>query len=752
MKHYHITGNCHVDLAWLADAAQYACYQEQFIVLLLDLLEQDPDVTYVLEQAYHFRELKKRRPDLLRRLQKYIAEGRLEVVGGMISTADTNMPCAESLVRNQLLGLRWFSRELHADVQTGWLLDAFGCSAQIPQILAEFGMRDMLATRFGGDKHSDVFIARGLDGTDLLVAGRDCFSPNLPADESTRVFFDFANRVDQVDTLFRKARRSRVEGPVLVDTYIEDESYPTRRMTQQARMLKQEAEAAGDRADFSLPRNFFAELRQFAAELPVESADLNPEFTGTYSQRVEIKLHNRRAERALLEAEQWLALRGQPPLPEDLWWDMGFVHFHDVFTGSHPTCVFEDVLRRLDHVQKTADDALTGLFGEPEGERVCVVNPLPYPRREWVRLADGREFEAEVGPCAGAVYEPKAAGAFSAETTVLENEFLFLAVDSAGVTLRDKRSGRTILEQAADLLVLQSDTGSFQMEQIEGSELHAWARTVSVQRTGMYTVTVCGRFEGQADWKLFFTLYPGEEIIRLNIQVDWKAAGQRLRLKLASTLCNAGDGIYEIPFGVVRRRAYTPAFSRKGEWPAQRFAAVEDAWGGLALLNTGVPGVECLGGTLYTTLLRAPAAEYAGMVPDCSSSQHGTHRFSFALMPYIGAWQQAGVVQAAQRFNHPLRTANAANAFDSRLAVDSKHVVFSVLKQAEESDGLILRLYESAGTEGDCTVTLPGVSQAFASGMTEAPGAELPFENGVLRLHFQPWQIRTVYLKRRNTQ
>lgn len=54
-------------------------------------------------------------------------------MGGMISTADTNIPGAEGLVRNRLMGLRWFKEHMNAVPQTGWLFDTFGLSAQLPQ-------------------------------------------------------------------------------------------------------------------------------------------------------------------------------------------------------------------------------------------------------------------------------------------------------------------------------------------------------------------------------------------------------------------------------------------------------------------------------------------------------------------------------------------------------------------------------------------------------------------------------------------
>lgn len=794
MRNYHMMGTCHTDLAWHGDEAQYSAYLEQFTVILLDLMEQFPDMTYVIEQAYQYRKLKERRPDLIERLSQRIAEGHLEVLGGMVSTADSNMPCAESIVRNQLMGMRWFHEEMGAVVKTCWLFDSFGSHAQIPQLMASFGLRQMFASRFGGDKHSDVFWAQGLDGTKMLVAGRDCFSPNLPSPERTRVFLDFTVQAAQEDALFASARKTELEGPIMVNTYVEDETFPSRRFILNSRALKKDVEALGDKAEFSLPSRFLDEIYQLDEKFPVVSADLNPEFTGTYAQRIEIRLHNRRTETDLLDAEKWLSLfhRHWPKELHDAWWDMGFVHFHDVFTGSHPENVFLDVISRLDRASSLANVSMESLFGEKItdgcGHRILVVNGLPFSRKDWISIPvcddachivkkDGADcpsyvkdgyvwFEAEVGPCAASVYditklEEAVLPSESAEVSQisLENEYMSLTVDSVdGISLVLKENNEVILNQVKDLLVLQGDTGNFQIERIETSEQHAWANPLCIIRKYPDEVVVEGSFtdsEGhkEVDWTLTFTLHSGQPFLGLQVHTDWQAVGKRMRLKLATSLQNAGDGIYEVPFGVVRRRAYTPAFCRKGEWPTQRFAAVEDSRTGLALINNGVPGVETLGGTIYTTILRAPTEVYAGMIPDDSSQQHGEHDFSFALLPYSGTWQESEVLKTAQRWNQPLRAFAAdgnATGFDSMFEIDNPAVVLSSIKQPEDGSrpGIFLRMGENIGEKQQCRIRLQDAVRAWDANMMEEVIEPLTVTDGSVMVEFKPWQIRTIYIER----
>lgn len=279
MRKIHIMGSYHTDLAWRGDERQYADYLEQFVVILVDILEQNPEITYVIEQAYHYRGLLSRRPDLIEKLKKYIDEGRIEVMGGMMSTADTNVPGMESLVRNQLMGLRWFRENMDAQPKTGWLFDSFGLNAQLPQILASFGMKQMFGSRFGGEMPYDAFGAEGLDGTKALTAGRDCFSPNLPHPEKARVIFECCSDGELTDAFFRQARRIQRDGTVMVNYFTEDEVYPNRRFITNAYSLQKYLRQRGNQAEFSLPYKFFDDLRK-ADDIPTVFADLNPEFTG----------------------------------------------------------------------------------------------------------------------------------------------------------------------------------------------------------------------------------------------------------------------------------------------------------------------------------------------------------------------------------------------------------------------------------------------------------------------------------------
>src|SRR6201987_4150949 len=95
------------------------------------------------------------RPESEGRLRTLLAAGRLEV-GPSYILPDEILVGGESLVRNLLLGRRVCRRFGVEPSGAGYLPDTFGHPAQLPQILAGFGIRTFLFSRGLGDEIDDV--------------------------------------------------------------------------------------------------------------------------------------------------------------------------------------------------------------------------------------------------------------------------------------------------------------------------------------------------------------------------------------------------------------------------------------------------------------------------------------------------------------------------------------------------------------------------------------------------------------------
>ncbi len=793
----------HVDLAWKLGRAEMSEMLEIVVIRLLDSLEHDPDFKYHLEQAAHFRELAKRRPDLVERLKPFIASGRVEVVGGMASTLENNLPNGECFVRNQQMGLRWVRDIWGADVQSGWLIDTFGINAQVPQLLRGFGFTQLMANRFGGSHTHDLFRARGLDGSEIPVAGWGTYAAHMRRENLSE---RFCNSWADIDICFAQADILSGPGPFLVIPYTENEMLVSRRPQQLVAQRNRERD--GQRWQNATPRDFFAALEKTGRVLPVVDGDLNPEFTGCFSLRQPIRLRNRVVETRLLEAEKWAALAGFSALSlEDAWWQLHYVQFHDVFTGSHPTTIFREVMAILDEIEAVANTVLKTAFvqlaptaapslAKEEYKCIAAFNGLPWTRRDLIELAlpdsmegvsrvtgpegeswpfevrDGRVrfvaqvpavgwqgFSLEVGPSNCPQWQEE-------EAISIENENIRLEFDRVnGLSkLAWKPTGMMLLENAGSWLVAQGDSGNFQIENPNSAEVAAASGSLHLERLEAsplgQTVRLSGEFPpltwaGPGNflrWNAEFFLPAERSEVRLKLRLDWRGDATRIRLTLPTTLDTA-IGLFEIPFGVVARKPYSPRTNAKGEWPAQRFVALERNGHGLALVNTGVAGVEVNGGTLYTTLLRAPASTYAGMTLDDTSSQHGHHEYHFALVPYAGSWQEANVVKFAQELNNPILAdvrAGAGVSPASRLHLEPSNVVLSSIKAApDDADHLVVRVYETAGRATEAVLTVPQAHRFWSSDLQENRGEELAAANDE-ELHFalKPFEIKTFRVAR----
>jgi alpha-mannosidase len=790
---YWIVGVNHVDLAWKRTRPEMEELVEIYFTRLLDSLEHNPAYKNIIEQAAHLRVFAENRPDLFKKMKHFVQEGRLEFVGGMASTMEVNVPNGESFIRNQLLGLKWAREKFGVDIQTGWLIDTFGVHAQIPQLLNNFGIRWLIADRFGGTVYEDVFTARGLDGSEILVIGRDVYSAYQ---KPGHIFFKFTKNWEEIDQLFEAAAAAKGDGPFMVIPYIENEYTLSHRPEYHIHKGK-----PGEWG-YGLPRDFFPALEAGGEKFPVLHADLNPEFTATFSQRIEIRLINRRVENFLLEAEKWALIAGLNGWRDEIseaWWNMAFLQFHDVFTGSHPTKIYNHVIDQYQKLEKFALELLQQSIGggpfDSAGSSITyqLINGLPFNRDTVISIPyPGKVDSVRLGsldiPCASVFGEllvrvqipagsqqtieiqPGSSTDFSdkkVERAVIENEHLFLEV-SQGLGIQRltlKQTGRTVLENVGDFLVIQRDQGSFQIESPISAEITAAAGEFEIYQSKTSEVGqhlfLRGSFPGllwneqkpPLDWEIEFNLFNADPVLYATIRLDWHGEEARLRLKLP-TCIRSHEGIYEIPFGVVNRKPYGIRGNARGEWPAARFVVLEDTEGGLALINTGTPGVEVMGGTLWNSLLRAPRAEYAGMVTDETSSQHGRHTFHFGILPYHGRWEQSRLLQAAQEMNNPILAIPGGSKNNTNFLgqiyfeLKPSNLILSTLKAPEDrSEEWIARLYETTGAPTHGELFIKGAVKAWRSSLAEERLEEIPCQKGWIDLTLSAFEILTLRIQ-----
>ena len=108
------------------------------------------------------------RPENARRIAKLVKDGRIQI-GPWYVLADSFLISGESLIRNLEIGGR-VARRFGEPIEIGYLPDQFGHIAQMPQILAGFGLKAAIVWRGAGREiERNRFVWQALDGTEIFT-------------------------------------------------------------------------------------------------------------------------------------------------------------------------------------------------------------------------------------------------------------------------------------------------------------------------------------------------------------------------------------------------------------------------------------------------------------------------------------------------------------------------------------------------------------------------------------------------------
>jgi alpha-mannosidase len=156
----------------------------------------------------------------------------------------------------------------------------------------------------------------------------------------------------------------------------------------------------------------------------------------------------------------------------------------------------------------------------------------------------------------------------------------------------------------------------------------------------------------------------------------------------------------------------------------------------VALFTDCKYGYAVHGNVMRVSLLRGPGH------PDPQADK-GEHSFRFAVYPHTGDHVAGEVVRRAHEFNNPLLVVPGRLEAQSWFAVDSAHLVIDTVKKAEDSDAIIVRLYEAHGARGKaCLRTALPVKHVQLVNLLEEPHKALKLKrDGSIPLAFRPFEV-----------
>ncbi|HET8751713.1 MAG TPA: hypothetical protein VFM43_04205 [Gaiellaceae bacterium] len=648
---------------------------------VLDTLEQDDSFTsFTLDgQAIVLEDYLEVRPENEARLRALLAAGRLEV-GPSYVLPDEILVGGESLVRNLLLGRR-VCRRLGVEPSTaGYLPDSFGHPAQLPQILAGFGIRTFLFSRGLGDEVEDVGVVfRWRAGPAEIVACQ--MLPHYDNFARLTWHHDAEQRVRAIVEYFGEAvRNAGVDEIVLANG--SDHLPIEPELPEILRGLEQTFGAS-----FRIGR--YEEHAPAADGLPVFEGELvasrlQNALRGVNSARIYLKQANERAERRLLAIETAAALRtlrGEAAYPAaDLrlaWRDLLRNHPHDSICGCSCDEVHRDMLVRYEQLDRTLDYAER----EALGVGGAYVNTLPFRRRREVEGGGLIELD---GFC-GRRPEPLGQQATTLDLDAIARLLVFEDEPDIGDLYTFCPGGEV---RKAELVSSRGENGALVLEhELPGIRIETAIRVV-----------------------------PGLDRVELTSVVENEAEDHRLRV-----LVRSEDGANEVraesQFAVVRRPlAPPPPRATWAEPPvptAHMLGAV--ALGPLVLMTKGLPEYEASADGLRLTLLRCVGkisqppglpTRPVGAGPEIATPDgqcRGRHVLEYALRFDGEALSNAGLVRAGQDYRTDFLR---GDPFEPPLELTGD-LVFSCLKEAEDGAGLVLHVFNPNPQPEALTLSLP---------------------------------------------
>ena len=231
--------------------------------------------------------------------------------------------------------------------------------------------------------------------------------------------------------------------------------------------------------------------------------------------------------------------------------------------------------------------------------------------------------------------------------------------------------------------------------------------------------------------------------------IDWK--NDHILLKTAfPTDITSEKATYDIQYGTVERPTHynTSWEQAKFEVCAHKYADLSEYNYGVTIMNDCKYGHDIHGGVIRLTLLKSATS------PNPAADKE-VHHFTYSIYPHTGDYRTAGVVQMAYQLNNPMTAtpvaANVGTLADSysMISVDKENIFIESVKEAEDDDTIIVRLYDTFNTTTKATVKFGfDVAKVETATILEESEAEVAVNNNAVTLTVKPFEIVTLKVTR----
>lgn len=791
-------GHTHIDVAWWWTVEQTREKVARSFATVVKLMEEYPDYKFMSSQPQLYAFLKERYPELYAKVKELIKEGRWEPEGGMWLEADCNLTSGESLVRQFIHGKRFFKEEFGVDNRILWLPDVFGYSGALPQIMKKSGIDYFMTTKLSWNQFNkvpnDTLLWEGIDGSKVLTH----FISTLGVGQSVERFFTTYNGILHPDAImggWERYQNKEMNNDILIAFgYGDGGGGPTREMLETADRMKKGVKGIPKvRQEFS--REYFEELEDRVKDsrrLHTWTGEFYFEYhRGTYTSMARNKRSNRKSELMLMDLEllSVLALEKGVAYPTEkldaLWKKVMLNQFHDILPGSSIREVYEVTKEEYEWVREECKQLIAErleALTNRDDKFVTVFNTLGFDRNDLIELPEGvcaiqdengvalpvqtvedktytyvKDIPAKGYKSFACTSAPDVESNF---TTTLDKDGASIQTPFYEVSIDAKGCFTSLFDKEANREVVQACKVANQLRVYEDKPIYYdnWDIDIYYDEkfwnvddiVSMEWVSV-GALEAVLQTEYRFSnsiirqkihFYANTRRIDFDTYVDWHENQHLLKVMFPMDI-HTDEATFDIQFGNVTRKTHTNT-----SWDQARFESCGHKWAdiseanyGVSLLNDCKYGHSVHEGEMALTLIKS------GIEPNPKTDQE-EHFFTYALYPHQGAWRQADTQEEAAKLNQPAYVVKGSASNSSFVTSNHGNVVVETVKQAENGDGIVLRVYESQNARTHATLTFEKAPVSIAEcDLLENVTQTLSANDKQVSFTILPYEIKTILVK-----
>lgn len=770
-------GHTHIDVAWRWTVAQTVEKTQRSFSTVAYLMKRYPEFVFMSSTPQLYEFIKEQAPELYAEIKERIKEGRWEADGAMWLEPDGNLLSGESFIRQLIYGKRFFMEEFGVNSRTLWLPDVFGYSVALPQILKKAGVDRFVTGKISWNDTdrmpNDTFIWKGIDGTEIFtqfLTNKDFVNPDKSHDF---VMFNGALDAREVKSAWDMYRNKEYNNTAIHTFGFGDGGGgPTYEMLERQRRfaygipgIPKTRINTVDKFLTKAEENFTNSCEKLG-RVTKWSGELYLEYhRGTYTSMAKTKRANRKCEFALSETEAlciWDSVISGAEYPDftRVWKLMLLNQFHDIIPGSSIKEVYDLSDKQYAEVaafcNEASGKARASIADKISGTGYAVFNPHSYDCSDVIEV-DGRFAYAENVPAMGYASFEK----FSFENSAvigertISNKFFEIKLDDNGniVSLFDKKNNRETMSGTANELCAYEDKPRFydawEMTHYYKQKCYKINDVVEMKefRCGAKAgITVKKRFMNS---KLVQNIVVYDDIPRVDFEtvIDWKEKDLIVKaLFPVNVLSNKVTA--DVQFGNVERPTHTNTSwdEAKFEMCMHKWVDISDNSYGVSVLNDCKYGFSADENVIGLTILKCSTQ------PN-TEADRCIHELTYSVYPHEGSAVSGGTVQQAYNLNQPMTVAEKSGngtlpqSF-SFIKCDKENVIVETVKKAEDSENIVVRLFDSYNMTTDTKLTFGfDVKKAYLCDLLENKLEEVAVSDSSINLSVKNFEIVTLMLE-----